>query len=1591
MPRTLWVILGEMRRTPSGTRLFGRAVNRYIQPQNNHPMKTRTSLLRRVVIGSCIEPLEARIAPASVVSLTGGNLSVVDGANLVDTITISTTAVDYVFSDPNGITAGSGANAINGNTVTVPIANVSGRFDVMTNGGNDSVTFVTAFSLPGDLTVDTGLGLDSITISGPMMIGGHAGFTSSGTINFNNAMTVGLNKNLTATTVANGTGVGRINLSNANADLTAQGSGSISLISVRDITLNPGSSVTTVDGSLSLSANASGSASGTFDGVVLDGATLASGTGNITVAGKGGATSGAGILYSATTTTIFTGGNGAITMTGFGSGSDGISMENAAHIVQTQYGAISITGATNTNAAGVEGISFFSPNPNEITIRSTGSGNITIFGGSQGGPVDMLLDGVSVSSLGGGDISLITDALSLAMASTTISTAGTVAIKQITGGRPIDLGTYTPGSLSITDLGPISAGTLQIGDVASGAITVSAAITYFSSLTLTTGDLIAIDAAGGLDVGGNALTLIAAGSIVVDPTAPFVAAATLFLSAAGDIGSAVAPFKHSSQTLSTSAGGSQYLVEFDTVNVVSFGAEASNIHLIDGIFVATSAAIIPFGSNLTVDGALDLNGFNLTANGLSGAGLLLNNGPSSAVFTSGGAANTTFDGALLNGASPLSFTKSGTGTLILTGLTGASSNTGPTTVSGGILEYASDLPISGNSLVLAGGTVRYNLPAGFFGSDPRAIVLAANATIEVTSVDGFSLNGTVSGAGFDFRKAGSGTLVSYATTFTARQINILAGALATGTSTSLGNKIPIDVAQNATFAVLTTETINNPLTFHGGSGGSSSEFAGLGALFVSDFEGNLGSLTGSIFLASGNSAFTGNIAINGAITGPGILTKVGFSTLVLKNAQNSFGPGTLSILGGALEVRSDGALGNAANVIGIFDSTLRTIGTFTIARDLVANGAVPTIEVASGTLTLTGSIGGTGTLMKTGVGTLLFGGNFTGTTTVSPGSGALSVGGSRLTVAGTGDAMVTVMPDGMGGTIISAIVLSNTTSATVLAIAAPRSGGTITVDKISSPDPAAEIGAIKFGKGVILGDGTSDGPDIDIAGKLGKLAVQDVAAGTIIRLGYGLTYNNPGDDTSPDTYNNHPDISIKSILGTGVIIDVTGDGMPGDEGGVGGGGLGKVVIDSWAFPGTIRTTQSIVSYKVKHGDSLVVFELDKFGVGTLTEANIGSISIPNGSWGSSGSYIEGNIGSFSAASFLAGATLTAGGMAKLKLNGDFAGTVTLTDPDAPQMKTFTVKTNFSGGVFASGSIKNVKVKGIFAGSLVASSIGSITAFDFIGTTAGDAIFGDATRQDIVATNGSLGTLITTAGTIRDYEIVASTVFGGFKIKSLSSVGDRAGLDNVFVRAAVIGNTSIAVNALSGTVLGTRDTIFSSTTTIGNITSTHDLLRTTIAAGSDLGKVTIGTAAAPAALTDSLLLAGIDLGLDGVFGGSGANLDAFSRAGKIASITVTGAATGSSIAAGVNPGPGFIFGDGDDVASPGSAPSGSAKSIGAIKLGAATGVLTPSPASPHFFAIEGASISSLALGNLAAVKAFATAGYLRFGAIEAASDLAVRLV
>jgi len=333
-------------------------------------------------------------------------------------------------------------------------------------------------------------------------------------------------------------------------------------------------------------------------------------------------------------------------------------------------------------------------------------------------------------------------------------------------------------------------------------------------------------------------------------------------------------------------------------------------------------------------------------------------------LTIDGSGNTTISGVISSNGS---ITKTGNGTLTLSG---ANTYGAGTTLSSGTLNInnagsgGTSSAIGTSTFTINGGTIDNTTSGGITVSTTNAITLGAN----------FTFGGT-------------------------QNLN-----LGTGAITNAGNRT---ITLNGTNSTLTlggtmTNTSNAvQTTTVNGAGNTLS----LGGYALS----NNG--TGRIDIING----TGNVAITGAITngggGVGGLIYSGSGVLTL-SGTNTF-TGVLTVQSGTLSVgtinnaSTNGVLGNSANAVilggsGTTGTLEYTGGTQSSTKTFImATSGTGAFQIdSSGTnLTLSGVIGGTGALSKTGAGTLTLSGTnaYTGATTIS--SGTLSLGNGGTTGA----------------------------------------------------------------------------------------------------------------------------------------------------------------------------------------------------------------------------------------------------------------------------------------------------------------------------------------------------------------------------------------------------------------------------------------------------------------------------------------------------------------------------------------------------------------------------------------------------------------
>lgn len=284
-------------------------------------------------------------------------------------------------------------------------------------------------------------------------------------------------------------------------------------------------------------------------------------------------------------------------------------------ISTTGVGTIAVTGNAGVGAANIalDSGSDVTTSDGEITMRA-----------SQG--IVIASAGSSIKTTGAGNITLASDSVDIAAGTGIDGGTNTVSIRQLTNSTGIDVGTATdaiggPLGLSDAELDRVTAGTINIGDVNSGELSITAPITrtVATNLNVTTGgnNRITFSGGGALDAKGGNVTLITniagAGGIVSGTAANDVTANTLtIIAGSAGIGASGNPLATNVVSLVTNSDaatdGTQFLSEADSVTVgaADLAAGGQVISLNGGTFFVNAAGSIL--SNVVVNGGATLGG-----------------------------------------------------------------------------------------------------------------------------------------------------------------------------------------------------------------------------------------------------------------------------------------------------------------------------------------------------------------------------------------------------------------------------------------------------------------------------------------------------------------------------------------------------------------------------------------------------------------------------------------------------------------------------------------------------------------------------------------------------------------------------------------------------------------------------------------------------------------------------------------------------------------------------------------------------------------------------------------------------------------------
>jgi fibronectin-binding autotransporter adhesin len=860
----------------------------------------------------------------------------------------------------------------------------------------------------------------SLTISGDAALGAAGGLlalNSSATLNINSATT--LNRPVLAGSAINTNGF------NVTVAGSLSGLSSVSKINGGVLTLNAAGGLYQ-----HFSVTAGGVALGHASALQFTPIVLSAGTtldlGGFPAVTVGALYGSANVALGATHLTqralTFTPGGG---YTGVLSGSGGITLDQAGQSgVMTFTNSDTYSGPTNLvrnaflSLTGANGAIASSP-----TVSVTGGG-ITLGDGTTNNNSNRLGDAAAVT-LNGGTFQLLSSNVAG-------GTSETVASLGLTGGRNvIALTPNATGPTQLSATGPLSrSGQATLLVVANNLGLAAGA----NNTNLTFGSTPPGSTGGG---GGAGTT-----TIDVLPYAVGGPSATPELVTYGATG--LRPLNTATEYVTSMTSGSG---TYNNVRLSSAATVASATE-INALVVKSGGSVTGAGPLKVRSGAVLLNG------GTVGVGTL-DFGTAEGVIHS--TATTTLP-SVLTGSNGVTYSGGGVSP------TGTNLYTGPTTVNGATLTIAANanLGAAGNAVSVNGGML--SLPNSF--NLTRALTVEGIATVQAPSTSQpITLSGPIDGAG-TLRLSGAITLTNTnshtgGTTVAGGGVIVTSDAalghadglltLAGGTylqanagftstrSIYVSGSNSVQIYTDGTNAVTLGGRLDgyaslNLISYSSTSGVNLTGPNNLGGLILnSGFLGvasdeSLGSPNAYFYILNGRLRALGSFTMNGLrslylttatfdtngfdVTIPGTvntysgtttLTKAGTGTLSLYG-QNSF-TGSVVVAGGTLRVLDNVNLGVSSNLT-------FTGGTLQICRDLTTNRAVTidaggaTFDTNGSTLTLTGTILGTGPLTKAGAGELVLPLNATRTwnhTTVTGGLLALNGGtmpAGNVTVSG---------------------------------------------------------------------------------------------------------------------------------------------------------------------------------------------------------------------------------------------------------------------------------------------------------------------------------------------------------------------------------------------------------------------------------------------------------------------------------------------------------------------------------------------------------------------------------------------------------------
>ena len=733
-------------------------------------------------------------------------------------------------------------------------------------------------------------------------------------------------------------------------------------------------------------------------------------------------------------------------------------------------------------------------------------------------------------------------------------TAGTVTLNTNVSALGLQF-TTTGYTISGTGIVTLGSGGINAGALTTGTTTIGNALSLVGgqSWTLGAGGTLAVSGTITRNV-GSTVDFSSAGTFngagLVGATSATIANGWATVGgtnwAINDGTNITALTNYASATATTSTAGGTTVANYTgkDVDVTNNNAALGGVVTINSLRFNTNVATPTFtfatgvntitSGGILVTSAVGNNLSTITGGTLQGAA-----GKDLVVIQNNTSNGLTIASAIQNNTTATGLTKSGAGTLTLSG---ANSYTGTTTISAGTLSVGNvtngqNLGASGAAVSLNGGTLQITNNTAANGTDTNHVItvganggtmlLTGNATtgqnsrvilnttanlltgsgpLMVTGAAGHTLGG--SGAS-GTTNGGAGALAlavanNYAGAITLQN----GGVLEYGIANALGSGATITLGNEGEFAIDNTLTSSNNVT---ASGGTDS---------IISFNGT-GTLSGTVTLNANATiglrnwfsyATAANGTISGAISGTGSLTinsgTTTGGTLTLSSATSSYNGGT-SITSSTVTAQ-DGATDNFVKALGTGSVTLNTGSVLNLRAN--GSGATQTIITGDGT---------------TGNNVIVAGDTTINVDRVSANTGStfqfntLNIGANTLTVSG-GD---TYGLKFAGATTLTGNAIFNATTAPLTLVAIGDGGSGFGLTKLGA-STLNLIGTNTFTGATTIGtsgSATSAGTTT-VSGASGSIATSS-----------GYTVNGSGSQLNLDYSGGAPAATLSRLSDTGAV------------------------------------------------------------------------------------------------------------------------------------------------------------------------------------------------------------------------------------------------------------------------------------------------------------------------------------------------------------------------------------------------------------------------------------------------------------------------